>query len=253
MHANDGLDAQVPGEAASGPITVRTLGGTSAAFGLSFDRIVSVAASGTPADAAVDSANPGQAIVLEGTGFDASTDVVFLLRNGAGDLSERVVRPTAFDPAGTQLTVTVPLEATTGAVRVVGDRNATSALLADRSDSVAGGLYVGGGGRHDGGRAAARDGVRGRAQQSIPVRRHDDAGRQPVLLRCPDVFGGYLHENDAVNLTLDTTGVYQGAVRVTTNGGTSAAYSVGFTELTSMAASGTPAERASRRPTRARW
>ena len=252
MHSNDGLDAQVPGEAASGPITVRTLGGTSAAFGLSFDRIVSVAASGTPADAAVDSANPGQAIVLEGTGFDASTDVVFLLRNGAGDLSERVVRPTAFDPAGTQLTVTVPLEATTGAVRVVGDRNATSALLQIVPTlSLVDFTSVAADGTTAGVRLRGTGFVEGLNSKYL-------FGDTTMLDASPsssgvDVFGGYLHENDAVNLTVDTTGAYQGAVRVTTNGGTSAAYSVGFTELTSVAASGTPASAAGRRPTRARW
>ena len=185
------------------------------------------------------SANPGQAIVLEGVGFDATTDVVFQLRNGAGTLYERVVRPSAVDPAGTQLTVVVPLEATTGAVRVVGDQLGAAVSLqivptllsvnftSVSAEGLTAGVQLRGTGLVEG--ANSRYGF----GETTMVDASPFSG--------PDVFGGFVHENDAVNLTLDISGNYHGAVRVTTNGGTSAPYSVGYTQLTSVAASGTPA------------
>ena len=74
------------------------------------------AASGTPANAAVASANPGQTITLQGTGFTNATDVVFPVVDGNGNVSERAVNPLAVNAAGTQLTVVVPIDAVTGTV-----------------------------------------------------------------------------------------------------------------------------------------
>ena len=129
VHENDALDVTVPNEADFGPIVVSTLGGSSEAFGLTFDGIINVAGSGTPADPGEASANPGENITLTGSGFDNSTDIVFVTSNSAGTRRERIVRPTAVAPDGTSLEVTVPVDAVTAEIGIVGDQNNTRALL----------------------------------------------------------------------------------------------------------------------------
>ena len=57
--------------------------------------IVATAGSGTAANAGLPSANPGQAITLTGSGFDATTDVVFPTFDSGGNAGERIVRPVA--------------------------------------------------------------------------------------------------------------------------------------------------------------
>ena len=99
-------------------------------MGLTFDRIVATANLGTPANATVASANPGQAITLQGTGFDITTDVVFPIIDSNGNRGERVVRPLAVKPDGTELTVVVPADqAITGPIGIIGDQNDTRAML----------------------------------------------------------------------------------------------------------------------------
>ena len=66
---NGQVNLTVPAGADFGPITITTAGGTSNAYALSFSGISSAASSGTPADATQASANIGQAITLNGTGF----------------------------------------------------------------------------------------------------------------------------------------------------------------------------------------
>ena len=126
---NDGMDLTVPSDVPFGPISVSTLGGTSDPFGLTFTGVVSVAESGTPADAGEASANPGQAITLQGSGFDSTTDVLFRVVDANGTELERIVRPTAVNDDGTELTVIVPVDAKTSQVGIVGDQNDTRALL----------------------------------------------------------------------------------------------------------------------------
>jgi hypothetical protein len=75
-----------------GPIRVSTLGGTSAAFGLSLAGI-SASAAGTPADPAQASAVPGQIVTLNGSLFDATLDVVFEVIDASGNRSDRVRFP----------------------------------------------------------------------------------------------------------------------------------------------------------------
>ena len=67
---NDGLDLLVPSVVPFGPLRLRSWGGTSSEFPLEFDQIVATATSGTPANPLLPSANPGQAITIEGSGFD---------------------------------------------------------------------------------------------------------------------------------------------------------------------------------------
>ena len=98
--SNGQLSVTVPNGAPNGPIRVSTVGGTSTAFGLSLGSIGTSAGSGSPADLAKASANPGQAITLNGTSFDTSLDVVFQTIAANGDRGELVVRPTTVNAAG---------------------------------------------------------------------------------------------------------------------------------------------------------
>src|SRR6266850_4441297 len=239
---NDRLNVVVPNGVPLGPITVTTLGGTSAALVRSFTGIVGVAGSGTAADSAQASANPGQAIVLQGVGLDLTTDVLFQTIDSAGNVGERIVRGTAVNAAGTELTVLVPVDGLTGAVAVVGDQHNTQALLQvvpviTRADLTS----VAGNGTSAQVQLRGAGFVEDRASEysfGATVVRDDSVSSGP------DVFFGFAQQNDAVNLTLPLSGDYDGAVTVKTAGGTSAPFSVGFTALQSTALSGTPADAA---------
>ncbi|MGB8169737.1 MAG: pre-peptidase C-terminal domain-containing protein, partial [Chthoniobacteraceae bacterium] len=241
---NGGLNVVVPNGAATGPITVTTLGGTSAPFDLTLTGITAVATSGTPANAGVASANPGQAITLTGTKFDGTTDVIFQTIDGNGTRSERVVRPIAVNGGGTEITVVVPIDvAVTGSVSIAGDRTNTALALqivpvltnvdftSIASDGSSAGVRLRGAGFVEGNGSVYRFG-------SVAVTDSSpNAG--------PNTGGFYQYDNDGVDLTLPTGGDdYHGAVTVTTAGGTSAPFSRGFAALTGVALSGTPANEA---------
>ena len=67
-YANSGVQVQVNlVDGAFGPVTVKTAGGASAAFSIDVTGISGKAMSGTPADAGIASANPGQAVTILGT------------------------------------------------------------------------------------------------------------------------------------------------------------------------------------------
>ncbi|MDN5939838.1 MAG: hypothetical protein L0H83_14415, partial [Salinisphaera sp.] len=126
---NTTLSLTVPAGVPTGPIQVATVGGTSAAFGLSITGITANASSGTAANGAQASAVAGQTIKLQGTGLDASTDVVFETVDPSGNRSQLITRPATVNATGTEIQVVVPLNAVTGTVRVVGDRNASALAL----------------------------------------------------------------------------------------------------------------------------
>jgi hypothetical protein len=71
---------------------------------------------GTPADGTQAAANVGQVITLVGSNFTSTTQVLFPTRDNNGNL-------------GSQATVLVPDNATTGAVTVLGDASGTSVYL----------------------------------------------------------------------------------------------------------------------------
>jgi hypothetical protein len=222
---NDGLDLLVPSGAAWGPITVTTWGGTSASFGLTFTSITSVAGSGTPANAGQASANAGQTIRLNGSGFDTSTDVVFLVVDSNGTEFERVVRPLTVAADGTSLEVTVPIDALTAPVRVVGDRNNTQALLqiVPRVESIsivsAGIVRLQGNGFIEGHDSSYIFGQ---------VRIIDAANTSMTI----DVFPGFGRANDAVNINMARDSFGLGSqLTVTTRGGTSAPLLLNFMNL----------------------
>ena len=116
-----GLVTTVPSGAPLGPISVSGLGGASATFQIILGQVVATAASGTPANPALPSANPGQTITVQGAGFSALTSLVVPTIGANGVVGERVVRPLTVSPAGDTLTAVVPDDALTGPIGIVGD------------------------------------------------------------------------------------------------------------------------------------
>jgi hypothetical protein len=113
-----------------GPVSVTTGGGTSAVLdSIALDDVIAVATSGTPADAAQPSANPGQTITLRGHGFTSETGIVFWIMNQDGFARRWVSRPTTVNGAGTELTVKVPGDAVTGEMGIMGERTGRTVLL----------------------------------------------------------------------------------------------------------------------------
>ena len=95
-----------------GPISVKTAGGTSAALTFGLTGITSVALSGTPANAAVASANSGQAVTLTGSGLSTSSDILLnYVRNSGGTARTVLLNPTAAAGDGTSATLVVPVYA----------------------------------------------------------------------------------------------------------------------------------------------
>jgi hypothetical protein len=229
----------VPEDMPTGPILIRTVGGTSNVFGLSFTGLSATASSGTPADAGKPSAVPGQTITLQGSGFNLSTDIVFETLNQHGVRSEKVVRPAAVNEAGTEAQVVVPFEAVTGRVRVIGDRDATDAFLqilpvltsysVDSVSSDGSTAYVRlyGSGFNEG-----NDG-----EYWFGLRVVGDPGTGTG----PDVYYNTT-ENSAVYLAVPLDANSFGPILVRTAGGASAALAVNFTGLAAVAESGTPAD-----------
>jgi hypothetical protein len=173
-------------------------------------KIVAVASSGTPADGTQASANPGQTITLQGNGLSSSTNVVFHVIDGSGNVSERLVAPTTAN--GTQLTVVVPNDAMTGVIGIVGDGNNTQALLQIVPILISATI--------NGGTVQLKGGgfVRGNeSSYNFPGDVLIDINDSSVY----SVYSGFGQPDDAVNFPLPTTSV-TGTLTVTTNGGTSA-------------------------------
>ena len=233
---NSSANILVPNGVASGPISVTTLGGTSAVFGVAFDGIVAVADSGTPTNVSVASANPGQVIQLTGSNFDTTTDVVFLVSNDNGTVFERVVRPSGVNGDGTELTVIVPTDAVTGLISIVGDQNSTQALLQivptitnvdlTNVNSSTVNFSLSGTGFIEG----------SNTRYNFGSRTTIDASRSNSFI---DSF----FSNTRVNVSnLTFSEELFDAVTVTTTGGTSAPYSFDITEIESTAFIGTAAD-----------
>ena len=89
-------------DGAFGPITVRTAGGTSAAYSVSLTGIGATALSGTPADAGQASANPGQAVTLGGSGLTTASDFLLRYVDYNGDPAMVRLNPSAAAADGTQ-------------------------------------------------------------------------------------------------------------------------------------------------------
>ena len=210
-------------------------------LGLELRSLEGVADSGTPATASLASANPGQTIRLLGVGFDATTDVVFPILDGNGASYQRVIRPLAVAADGTSLEVVVPVDAVTGPVGIVGDTLGNQPWL-QIVPVVTNGDFRS--------IAADRSTASVRLQGLGFIEGNETTytfGEVSVIDRSltggPNSGWFFTHDNDGVDLTLPTGGDnFHGAVTVTTAGGTSAPWSVGFTELVSTAMNGTPAD-----------
>ncbi|NML45874.1 phosphatase PAP2 family protein [Ramlibacter sp. G-1-2-2] len=228
----------------SGPVRVTTAGGTSAVFGLTFTGITATAGYGTPAQGGQASANPGQTITINGTGLDASTDVVFQTVDSSGNPGDIVVHPTIVGPGGTSVQVAVPVAAVTGQVRVVGDANGNDVPLqilpaitdvqvesvaGDGSSAtvlIAGSGFIEGGGQYQFGSQVVLDGSLGTGP--------DVFGRSdPVLGFVPNGF---------VRVTVPLSNSVFGPITTRTAGGTSAAFTVSLSSIEATAVRGTPAD-----------
>ncbi|MBX3670121.1 MAG: choice-of-anchor D domain-containing protein [Rhodocyclaceae bacterium] len=236
---NGGLSVMAPAGVVSGPIRVATVGGTSDTPDISLSGIVASASSGTPANAALASANPGQNIVLQGSGLDLASGVVFATVNSAGTRSEVIVNPWAVAADGSSAQVLVPDDAVTGTLRLIGDNNSSALALqivpvvtgVDATSVASNGstvnVQLSGGGFVEDSASAYHFG------STTVVDASSGAG--------PDVFAGNL-ANSRVNLTLPLTPGLFGAITVSTEGGTSAPFAVGLSGITGSALSGTPAD-----------
>ena len=230
----------------TGPIRVSTVGGSSEAFALSFTGLVASATTGAAADAAQASANPGQLISIQGAGLDASTDVVFQTIDSAGNRSEVVVRPTTVDASGNSAQVVVPYNAASGTVRVVGDQNATAALLqivpvvqsidvtSVSADGTSAQVTLSGLGLIEDNASEYRFGtssiVDGSASTGPDVGTRYDAS-----------LGQYI-DNGVVYLSVPLSNATFGAITVRSAGGVSAPLSLELSGIEALALSGTPAD-----------
>ncbi len=237
------INFTVPSGAATGPVRVTTVGGTSPAFAIGLSGISATGLVGTATNGDIAAANAGQAITLLGTGLDATTDVVFQVFDGSGAVASRVVRATTVNAGGTQLQVIVPLDAVSGVVRVVGSSAAiplqiVPTVLDLQVESVSGDgataqVLIAGTGFVDGGNSEYRFGS-AVVLDAGPTTGADVFGRSdPVLGFIPN---GY------VRLTVPLSNAVFGAINVKTGGGTSAVYATNLGAIGSVAFSGTPAD-----------
>ncbi len=88
-----------------GAVTVTTAGGSSAPYSVGYTDLVATAASGTPADGAQASANPGQTVTLVGSNLSETTDLVARYVNTSGTLRFERLNPNSANVDGTQATV----------------------------------------------------------------------------------------------------------------------------------------------------
>ncbi len=91
-----------------GLITVTTAGGTSAPFQIGATSLNSVAESGTPANSALPSANPGQVVVVNGSKLSTSTNIVATYTDDSGNPATALLNFFYVDVTGTRGEFAVP-------------------------------------------------------------------------------------------------------------------------------------------------
>ncbi|MEQ1654084.1 MAG: Ig-like domain-containing protein, partial [Nitrospira sp.] len=92
-----------------GAVTVTTAGGTSAPFSVGYTELASVALSGTAAQAGQASANPGQVVIIRGTGLSLSTDLVArYVADNTGVAAVENLNPFYVNATGTEAQVQLP-------------------------------------------------------------------------------------------------------------------------------------------------
>ncbi|MCC6717884.1 MAG: pre-peptidase C-terminal domain-containing protein, partial [Acetobacteraceae bacterium] len=210
---NDTVNLTLPLNASfTGPVMVRTAGGTSAPFTVGLTGITAVAASGTAADTSEASANPGQSITLTGTGLSTATDVLLRYReSGVGALRMVLLNPSAAADDGTTATLTVPAYANGAFTLQVLGASAQPLLqivpVVTGFDVSGGNLYLAGNGFLEG---ASSYGFAGATVV-------DDSGSSG-----PDTYYASGADNSGVRIDDPMHGF--GPITVTTAGGTSAAF-----------------------------
>jgi len=242
FRANGRIDTAVPNGVATGPIRVSTVGGTSDTLARSFTAMVAAAQTGTPADAAVASANPGQSVAIAGSGLSLTTSIVFETIDSNGTRGQTTARPWQVNDAGTAAQVQVPDSATTGFVRVVGDQGANALRLqvVPVLDAVEINS-IGGSGATLNLRLSGRGFVEGNGSEyrfgDVTV---DDGNASTG----PDVYSGSFPytDNGRASLVLPLSDAAIGPLTVRTEGGTSAPLTYQFTAVAGTALSGTPAK-----------
>ncbi|WP_374090612.1 Ig-like domain-containing protein [Methylomicrobium lacus] len=246
--SNTSLSLTVPNGASSGPIRVSTVGGTSAVFGLTLAGITASAASGTAAGA---SANPGQVISLSGSGFDSGLDIVFETIDSNGNRTETIVRPNTVNAEGSLVQVTVPLNAVSGVVRVVGDNSGAALALqiiptltgvevqSVASDGSSAVVVLRGTGFIEGNNSEYRFGS---GADGVVVLDAGVSAGADVQQIYDAALGQNL--NGQVTLTVPLSDGAFGPISVKTAGGVSASFSVSLSSVTATALSGTPANAA---------
>ena len=222
------VPASLPIGLPTGPVRVVTPGGTSDTAGPTFTGL------------AAATATAGQTITLNGTGFDANSEVVFQVVNTLGQKSQVLVKVATATATGA--TAVVPATAITGVVRVLSDQNATAAPLA--IVPVVTGLTV---------QSVASDGstatvvltgsgfVEGASSYTFGATTVVDSSANAGP-RVSQTFGTGGAVNGQVTLTVPLSNGAFGPVTATTAGGTSAAYSVTLTSITATATTGVPAD-----------
>ncbi|MBI3345657.1 MAG: hypothetical protein HY020_00420, partial [Burkholderiales bacterium] len=174
--------------------------------------IAASATSGTPTNTGVASANTGQTITLNGTGFVAGEQLYFSILDDSGNLSELLVNSSSVAADGKSLTVVVPNNATTGRVRLsrdfVGSVLQIVPTLTAFTPGVGSAFTLSGSGFAEGQSAII-----------LPTVRLDDLGRSAGL----DVYSG---QQQMIQATAPL-GVSRSRVQVRTVGGISVALATG--------------------------
>ncbi len=201
-----------------GPIVVRTAGGTSAAYSLDVSGITATAATGTPADAGAPSANPGQAITVNGTGLTTGLRAILRYRDSySAALQFVMLTPSAVAGDGTTATLTVPNSAN-GAYELWMPGTTVTPLLqvvpTIQSYDVSNHLYIYGAGFVEGALTAK---FAGGEQKDTATNVQPNPGA--------DVYGRDGYDNGSVRLDGEPVHGF-GPLTITTAGGTSAPFAL---------------------------
>ena len=193
--------------------------------------ITTSAASGSAANAAIGSANVGQTVTVSGAGLLANDQLVFTTLDDGGNLAEAGVASTV-DLLHQTISAVVPINATTGHVRLARD---TSGVLLQVVPTLSGATMTSVGGSFTGNNLQLSGS--GFAEGAISVL----LGAQSVA--DIDRYYGLDVFNNAtrINMTVPT-GMPTGPIRVSTVGGTSAAFTITLGGITAAATSGTPTD-----------
>ena len=232
--SNTQLNLTVVSGLPTGPIQVRTAGGTSAAYGIALQGLSATAVAGTAANGAQASANPGQLISLSGVGLDVNTEVVFDVINDSGVRDDLVVKPT-FTTADGSIQVYVPTQAVSGVVRVAGSAASFALQVVPMVTDVQVQSIAG-----DGSSAVVVVSGLGFTEGLGEYR----FGSVVVTDAATNAGADVSSSGTRVTLTVPLSDGAFGAVSVKTAGGVSALYTTNLSRVEAVAYSGAPADAA---------